>query len=203
MRDHRRQDPWPEELVTSPAQQQIGALHDQLDQLMAQANLIAAYMPPHPVIATRPVVTLKSSMIVAQKTDEEALQALRQDIADKQKMAQQAPEKQTNEEQINQSQINQGQINQGQADFVAYDQNYKTMASDAHNKHTSAQNQSPSSSPPKQTQKKTEDDNELRALIRAYVIRCLEEEAPQIIHKELLKSLSTELDIAPKRDDET
>ena len=84
-----KKKPWPEDLVTSPKTQQIGQaisqIHHHLDQLMEQADLIAAYMPPQPVITSRPVVTLNASMIVTQKQeDEEALRALRQDIAQKQ-----------------------------------------------------------------------------------------------------------------------
>lgn len=168
MTDKPPKKPWPEELVTSPKTLQTGQtitqLHHHLDQLMEQADLIAAYMPPHPVITSRPVVTLNASMIVAQKTDdEEALRALRQDIAQK------------------------------QTDFAANTQRYDEQ--------DKTQKQPDDAQNPPQNQEDNSDqkENELQTLIRSYVRRCLEEEAPQIIHKELLSVLSKELDVPQKR----
>ena len=175
MKDKPEKEPWPEDMVTSQKTQHIGQtinqLHHHLDQLMEQADLIAAYMPPHPVIKSRPVVTLNASMIVAQKEkEEEALRALRQDIAQK------------------------------QTDLAANSQNHDN---DDKNKDRPSDAQKPQNNqqpPIEEPPIKEPQDNELQALIRAYVKRCLEDEAPRIIRKELLSVLSRELDVPQKRD---
>lgn len=164
-----KHDPWPEEQVTSMASQHIGSIHHHLDQLMAQADLIAAYMPHQPVISTRPVVTLRASMIVARQEDEDALGALRQDIAQK------------------------------QSEFEAYHQTYEKEIQIEEDNNQTSDTSDTSGHDAAAPQQIADQDNELRAIIRAYVIRCLEEEAPELIHKELVAILSAELDPFKKR----
>ena len=164
-----KHDPWPEEQVTSMASQHIGSIHHHLDQLMAQADLIAAYMPHQPVISTRPVVTLSASMIVARQEDEDALGALRQDIAQK------------------------------QSEFEAYHQTYEKEIQIEEDHNQTPDISDTSGNDAAAPQQIADQDNELRAIIKAYVIRCLEEEAPELIHKELVAILSAELDPLKKR----
>ena len=172
-----KKEPWPEELVTSPASQQMAQLHHHLDQLKAQADLIAAYMPTYPAILSRPVVTLNSSMIVTTQDDQQALRDLRQDIAQK------------------------------QTDFDAYDQQYDQGFATADDEDDENDGDDSKDNPQKEEAlaKKRPDDqdytdkpdkpdeNDIQALIRSYVIRCLEEEAPKLIKDELIALLSAEL----------
>ena len=187
-----KKKPWPEDLVTSPKTQQIGQaisqIHHHLDQLMEQADLIAAYMPPQPVITSRPVVTLNASMIVTQKQeDEEALRALRQDIAQKQTdlaaNTQTTNKQTTNTQNTNIAALHNDDVKQAEM---------PNSGSDAQKPHATQE--------AKTIAPETEGDNELQALIRAYVKHCLEEEAPRLIHKELLSVLATELNVPQKRD---
>ena len=173
-----KKEPWPEEQVTSQAHHHISQLHNQLDQLMAQADLIAAYMPSHPAILTRPVVNLNSSMIVMTQDDKQALRDLRQDIAQK------------------------------QTDFDAYDQQYDKeyeqrfeIEEDNSNALPSDKNRSNESQdePINEIANDEIADNEIQALIRSYVIRCLEEEAPKLIRDESISLLSAELKPSQKR----
>ena len=163
-----KKEPWPEELVTSPASQQISQLHHHLDQLKAQADLIAAYMPTYPAILSRPVVTLNSSMIVTTQDDQQALRDLRQDIT----------QKQTN--------------------FDAYDQQYDQGFEMADDDGEIPQKEEALAEKRPDTQDYADkpdepEANDIQALIRSYVIRCLEEEAPQLIRDELVALLSAEL----------
>ena len=159
-----KKEPWPEELVTSPASQQISQLHNHLDQLKAQADLIAANMPTYPAILSRPVVTLNSSMIVTTKDDQQALRDLRQDITQK------------------------------QTDFDAYDQQYdQEYERQYEQSFEMADNEGDISQEEEAIADNTPHENDIQALIRSYVIRCLEEEAPKLIKDELVALLSAEL----------
>ena len=167
-----KKEPWPEELVTSPASQQISQLHNHLDQLMAQADLIAAYMPTYPAILSRPVVTLNSAMIVTSQDDQQALRDLRQDIAQK------------------------------QTDFDAYDQQYDQEYDQQYDQNFDIADDDDGDALPQKEKVSADerlagennpDENDIQALIRSYVIRYLEEEAPQLVKDELIALLSAEL----------
>lgn len=159
-----KKEPWPEEQVTSQAHHHISQLHNQLDQLMAQADLIAAYMPSHPAILTRPVVNLNSSMIVTTQDDKQALRDLRQDITQK------------------------------QTDFDAYDQQYdQEYERQYEQSFEMADNEGDISQEEEAMADNTPYENDIQELIRSYVIRCLEEEAPKLIKDELVALLSAEL----------
>jgi len=184
-----KKEPWPEELVTSPASQQISQLHNHLDQLKAQADLIAAYMPTYPAILSRPVVTLNSSMIVTTQDDQQALRDLRQDITQKQ------TDFDAYDQQYDQEYDQKYDRHDNQGFDIADDEDGEEDDKDIPQKEEALADKRPDGQEHTDKPDKPDesDANNIQALIRSYVIRCLEEEAPQLIRDELVALLSAEL----------